>query len=51
MAIFGTLALVGALVTTILKLFVMKDMKPLLFAAIGSSFAAGKATLWSVLIL
>jgi hypothetical protein len=51
MAILGALALVGAIVTTILKLFVMKDMKPLLFAAIGSSFAAGKTPPWSVLIL
>lgn len=35
------LALLVAVVTTILKLFVMKDKKPLLFAAIGSSFAGG----------
>jgi hypothetical protein len=41
MAILALLVLVVALVTTILKLFVMKDKKPLLFAAIGSSFAGG----------
>jgi hypothetical protein len=42
MAILAFLVLVVALVTTILKLFVMKDKKPLLFVAIGSSFAGGK---------
>lgn len=41
MGILAFLALLVAVVTTILKLFVMKDKKPLLFAAIGSSFAGG----------
>jgi hypothetical protein len=42
MSILGFLALVGAVVMTVIKLFVMKDKTPVLLAAVGSSFAGGK---------
>lgn len=42
MSILGFLVLLVAVVMTILKLFVMKDNKPVLFAGIGTSFAGGK---------
>jgi hypothetical protein len=42
MSILGFLALVVAVVMTVLKLFVMKDKAPVLLAAIGTSFAGGK---------
>ncbi|XP_048727491.1 uncharacterized protein LOC125645736 [Ostrea edulis] len=48
MGILAFLALLVAVVTTILKLFVMKDKKPLLFAAIGSSFAGALFILISI---
>nr|XP_034324873.1 uncharacterized protein LOC105344626 [Crassostrea gigas]XP_034324879.1 uncharacterized protein LOC105344626 [Crassostrea gigas] len=41
MSILGFLVLVVAVVMTVLKLFVMKDNKPVLFAGIGTSFAGG----------
>lgn len=41
MSILGFLVLLVAVVMTILKLFVMKDNKPVLFAGIGTSFAGG----------
>jgi hypothetical protein len=37
----GFLALVVAVVMTVLKLLVMKDKKPVLLAAIGTSFVGG----------
>lgn len=42
MSILGFLVLIVAVVMTVLKLFVMKDKKPVLFAGIGTSFAGGK---------
>uniref|UniRef100_K1Q895 Conodipine-M alpha chain n=1 Tax=Magallana gigas TaxID=29159 RepID=K1Q895_MAGGI len=39
MSILGFLVLIVAVVMTVLKLFVMKDNKPALFAGIGTSFA------------
>ncbi|XP_052702574.1 uncharacterized protein LOC128179205 [Crassostrea angulata] len=41
MSILGFLVLIVAVVMTVLKLFVMKDNKPVLFAGIGTSFAGG----------
>ncbi|XP_065940680.1 uncharacterized protein [Magallana gigas] len=41
MSILGFLVLIVAVVMTVLKLFVMKDKKPVLFAGIGTSFAGG----------
>lgn len=41
-SILGLLLLIVAVVMTVLKLFVMKDKKPVLFAGIGTSFAGGK---------
>lgn len=41
MSILGFLVLTVAVVMTVLKLFVMKDNKPVLFAGIGTSFAGG----------
>lgn len=41
MSILGFLVLIVAVVMTVLKLFVMKDNKPALFAGIGTSFAGG----------
>lgn len=42
MSILGLLLLIVAVVMTIMKLFVMKDKKPVLFAGIGTSFAGGE---------
>ena len=42
MTILGLLALLVALGMTIMKLFVLKDGKVVLFAAVGSAFAGGK---------
>lgn len=42
MSILGLLVLSVAVFMTVLKLFVMKDKKPVLFAGIGTSFAGGK---------
>ncbi|XP_062603493.1 uncharacterized protein LOC134265263 [Saccostrea cucullata] len=39
MSILGFLVLVVAAIMTVLKLFVLKDMKPILFVAIGTAFA------------
>uniref|UniRef100_K1Q137 Uncharacterized protein n=1 Tax=Magallana gigas TaxID=29159 RepID=K1Q137_MAGGI len=41
MSILGLLVLSVAVFMTVLKLFVMKDKKPVLFAGIGTSFAGG----------
>lgn len=41
-SILGCISLLGALVLTILKMFVMKDKKPILFAAVGTAFVGGK---------
>ncbi|XP_052702569.1 uncharacterized protein LOC128179137 [Crassostrea angulata] len=40
-SILGLLLLIVAVVMTVLKLFVMKDKKPVLFVGIGTSFAGG----------
>lgn len=39
----GFISLLVALVMTILKLFFLKDMKPALFASIGTDFIGGKS--------
>lgn len=41
-AIVGFISLLFALVLIILKIFVMKDKKNILFVAIGSTFVGGK---------
>lgn len=45
-SILGFISLYVALVVTILKLFFLKDMKPALFAAIGSAFNGGKSYMY-----
>ena len=42
MTILGLLALLVALGMAIMKLFVLKDSKIVLLAAVGSAFAGGK---------
>ena len=42
MTILGLLALLVALGMAIMKLFVLKDSKIVLFVAVGSAFAGGK---------
>lgn len=41
-SILGFLLFLVALVMVILKMFVTKDKKPVLFAAIGTAFVGGK---------
>lgn len=41
-SILGFISLLVGIVMILLKMFVVKDMKPVLFAAIGSAFVGGK---------
>ncbi|XP_062603973.1 uncharacterized protein LOC134265774 [Saccostrea cucullata] len=50
MSILGLLVLVVAAIMTVLKLFVLKDMKPILFVAIGTAFAGAVFILISVAV-
>ncbi|XP_062580093.1 uncharacterized protein LOC134242090 [Saccostrea cucullata] len=50
MGILGLLVLVAAAIMTVLKLFVLKDMKPILFGAIGSALAGAVFILISIAI-
>lgn len=50
MSILGFLLLIAAVVMTVLKLFVMKDKKPILFAGIGTSFVGGLFILIAVAV-
>lgn len=40
--ILGFISLLVGIVMILLKMFVVKDMKPVLFAAIGAAFVGGK---------
>lgn len=42
-SIMGFISLLVALVMTILKMFFMKDKKPIVLAAIGTAFIGGKS--------
>ncbi|XP_055998262.1 uncharacterized protein LOC125677535 isoform X1 [Ostrea edulis] len=50
MGILGVLTLVVAALMTVLKLFVMKDKKPILLVAIGASFAGAFFILISIAV-
>lgn len=41
-SILGFISLLVSIVMILLKMFVVKDMKPVLFAAIGAAFVGGK---------
>lgn len=41
-SILGFISLLVGIVMILLKMFVVKDMKPVLFAAIGAAFVGGK---------
>lgn len=41
-SILGFISLFVGIVMILLKMFVVKDMKPVLFAAIGAAFVGGK---------
>lgn len=45
-SILGFVSLLVALVVTILKLFFLKNMKPALFAVIGTAFIGGKSYMY-----
>lgn len=47
--IIGSISLLIALVLLILKIFVMKDKKNILFLAIGSTFVRGNIFVYSVI--
>lgn len=47
--IIGSISLLIALVLLILKIFVMKDKKNILFLAIGSTFVGGNIFVYSVI--
>lgn len=44
MSILGFLSVLVSLVMLILKMFVIKDKKPVVLAAIGTAFVGGKIT-------
>ncbi|XP_062584113.1 uncharacterized protein LOC134245888 [Saccostrea cucullata] len=50
MGILGLLVLVVAVIMTVLKLFVLKEKKPVLFGAVGTAFAGGVFILISIAI-
>lgn len=49
-SILGFISLLVAIVVILLKMFVMKDMKPILFAAIGSAFVGALFILISIAV-